>query len=165
MSSALAILCSVPELVVVSLLEPTDPEFDRARWPAHVTLLTNVAFDGAANEVVALMRPIASAFSPIPIRPGLQDRFGPDRDIGVVRVDPVEALAALHDALVGSIIAAGGLMLVPYWGANFAPHVTDTALRTFDKDGLIASITLVEILPAGRGDRCRVLAELPLAPG
>ncbi len=153
----------MPEFVVVALLEPADHEFDRARWPLHVTLLTNFAFEGGADEVVALMRPIASDFTPIPIWPGPRDRFGPDRDIAVVRVEPVTPLATLHDALASAIMGAGGRMLVPYWGANFAPHVTNTALRTFDEDIVVEAITLVEILPIEQGDRCRVLAELRLA--
>jgi hypothetical protein len=55
-------------------------------------------------------------------------------------------------------------MLVPYWGEHFAPHVTSTALAQFDRPAVLDVITLVEILPVGLGGRCRVLAELPLAP-
>jgi hypothetical protein len=149
---------------------PLDPlavgqVFDRAAWPAHITLIGNFrAHDSDAIE--ATVGRFAAATPPVRVAVEDEAWFGPDRTTLVDLVE-VPLLRALHSQLLGELEAeVNGLELIlpghsrdGYW-----PHRTVTAgPRPSREDVLEAgSVSFAELDPPDRPGIAVILGTWPL---
>lgn len=100
-------------------------EFDRGRWPAHVTLVSNFVTDADLADLVAAVRGADALTGPLAVEFAGSALFGPDRDVPVQLVRPTR-LALTHERLADRIESLSGFAAdVPaYWRNGYRPHVT-----------------------------------------
>ena len=140
---------------------PLATSFLRARWPAHVTALSNFRLDLHDDELMALLDPVLAGFGPIDGRLGEEALFGPKQDIPVRLVDSAEVLD-LHAALLRAVQSIATFDLPDHQGAGYRPHMTlvpDVDLP----EGIrlhLPRIALAEM----QGDRAQVLLTRALGP-
>jgi hypothetical protein len=153
-------LTSMPDFAVVALLGELVTEVHGSAWPLHLTLAIFDA-DADAATVAEAVTQLAASVAPFDIAPGPRADFGPNRDVPITLVAPDAAPRDLHLLLVEMVTAAGWHMRDPYWGAQFAPHVTNSGVRAFTHSARVDSIQLYEHL----GGDWLLHASCPLAPG
>lgn len=113
-------------LVVVATPLPLPDRFDRARWPAHVTVVPNFVIDGAAAAAVtSLARDAARNHPEFTAGLGPLALFGPSRDVPVLLAEH-SIFHELHAALAGSVSALPAFRpdLGEFWGVGYRPHTT-----------------------------------------
>lgn len=99
-------------------------EFDRKRWPAHVTVVSNFTTNAPVETLATAVRRVLIAERPLPFEFGDTAMFGPDRDIPV-RLVRSESMTKLHDELVTELTSVGVVAdEAAYWLAGYRPHVT-----------------------------------------
>jgi hypothetical protein len=118
----------MPHLALTLELPPTAAGFTAtgAEWPCHASVLQSFRTEAEIADVVARVRPRAILSAPITVVGDHVEGFGPDRDVPVTVLRQAEPVVALHEALLGDLLALPGFAPdVPGWaGAGFRPHVT-----------------------------------------
>lgn len=112
--------------VVVALFAPLEvgASISRARWPAHVTVVTNFVTASPVEVVEGVIRETVALDAPFVVHLEGRDLFGPNRDVPVLLVRPGR-LDELHGRLVDVLEPLGAVAEEPaYWREGFRPHLT-----------------------------------------
>ncbi|MFD4960732.1 2'-5' RNA ligase family protein [Microbacterium sp. NPDC058389] len=113
--------------VVVALPDPLEvgSTFRRRAWPAHVTLASNFAVDGARDAVLSAVRGVCAEEPPLEIRFGDEARFGPRGDIAVQLVESAQ-IVDLHERLADAVERLEGFAAEEpaHWRGGYRPHMT-----------------------------------------
>jgi hypothetical protein len=140
---------------------------DRAAWPLHVTIQSNVRTSAHPEVVIAAVQKCAQLLSPLTGMVGEEARFGPD---GAVLVDLVASvdLRRAHDAINAALRQDAAVVpVVPAFdGDGYQPHITATAQgRARRGDPLdLRTLVLVEIGPGGDTRIALPVASFDLGP-
>lgn len=119
-------------VVVVGTPEPLPERFDRARWPLHVTVVSNfVVDDRAPAEVASIVRDVATLYPRFTVNLGPLALFGPARDLPVLLAEHA-FLHVLHTKIAAAIseLPAFRPDSAEFWGPGYRPHATITSYST-----------------------------------
>ncbi|PZO62938.1 MAG: hypothetical protein DI498_14435 [Paracoccus denitrificans] len=139
-------------------------EFDRAQWPAHVTLVSNFTTEASIAKLAATIRRALAPKRSLELEFGDTEMFGPDRDIPV-RLVRSESTLELHEELIAELSADADIVAdePAYWHAGYRPHVTLTpalgageALPRVPRDVVLARLD---------GGRATIVAAMHLSAG
>lgn len=138
---------------------------DRAAWPLHVTIQSNVTSDADPAIVIAAVSNAVANIEPLHIVVGEQAYFGPDGSILVNLVRSTEVGLA-HDAVNLRLREdANAVSINPSFdGDGYHAHVTATS-RGRAKRGdelVLRTVLLVEVGPNGDRGTAKALATFPL---
>lgn len=140
-----------------SVLLPLGPigvgdSIDRAAWPPHVTIQSNVLTDAPQDVVIAAVRDATAQLGPLCGAVGEEAHFGPDGSILVNLVESSDFRRA-HDVVNASLqLRAGAVSVTPgFDGDGYHAHVTVTSHGRAQQGDRLAlqSVVLVEIGPEG----------------
>lgn len=165
------------QYILVHLVEdaPVGYTFRRSRgaWPLHMTLAPWFAL--LADHAVQLRTQLAdtlSSLQPFTAIVGGEALFGPERDVPVNLVSPIDRLVALKQQLDVLLEANSAEQLHhEYRGVTggWRPHITHhadmagTLHRRFEGDELtVDRVTLVRLLSAADGVNCQIVEHFAL---
>lgn len=95
--------------------------------PFHMTALHWFAVDANVDDIVAAASRALSPFSVMDTRVTQEDKFGPQHDIPVARLQRTADMEKLHAALGQAMLSLGAKLDVRWVGADkWNPHVTHT---------------------------------------
>lgn len=138
---------------------------DRAAWPLHVTIQSNVTSNADPAVVIAAVRDAVANIAPLHVVVGEQAYFGPNGSIPVNLVRSAE-VGATHDAVNLRLREdANAVSINPSFdGDGYHAHITSTARgRARRGDKLVLStVLLVEVGPDGDRGTAKALAIFPL---
>ena len=94
--------------------------FPLGDWPLHITLFPPILapYLGRYGEQ---LRSTVNAMSPFDVTVGEDDKFGPNKDLPVLRIAESPRLRALHGELVGAL---ANLMHDPTYRQPYNPHIS-----------------------------------------
>lgn len=144
------------DLIIVSCLDPL-AEGVIQRIPRHVTIVP--WFSLSSNAISALnerLQAIAALHNPFSITGLSTEYFGPEQDILVRRIDPRGDIRQIHDAMLESVVASGGVVRNDsYTGDGYQPHITKQADGWLEEDEqvVLQSFQLIQAVDLPRGKR------------
>jgi hypothetical protein len=158
---------AVPERlnVIVAVFDPIElgATFDRADWPAHVTLVSNFVIDAPSRELAAAVSEAFARQASIAVRFGGHEMFGRDRSVAV-RLIESDQLHELHERLADVVEAMPGFVAADpdYWRAGYRAHMTMVPTMSVDDGDVrhLASVVVAELM----GSTATVTATLELSP-
>lgn len=121
--------------------------FEGNNWPLHVTLLTWFDVPTDFDGFIAALSELQHRLQPIRIKGGEKALFGPDENIPVRLIGDVNNLRVIQEKILAVVSSFGcHVWNESFVGAGYRPHVTDTTLKTFDKDetALLTTMNLVK---------------------
>jgi hypothetical protein len=138
---------------------------DRAAWPLHITIQSNLTSDAEPATVIAAVRDAVANIAPLRVVVGEQAYFGPDGSILVNLVRSTE-LGLAHDAVNLRLREdANAVSINPSFdGDGYHPHVTATSRGRAQRgdDLVLDTVLLVEVGPNGERGTAKALATFPL---
>jgi len=133
--------------VVVALVDALDvgSSFERAAWPAHVTLASNFLVDETDDQVAAAVSQACARHGQLTVRIGASAMFGRDRNVEVQIVESAEVLV-LHEQIADLLEVMDGFAPTEpaYWRDGYHPHMTRVTGFTF-RQGDVTQLPFIAV--------------------
>lgn len=145
-------------VVVLPLVPlPLGDTFTVAQWPLHITLVEPFETDVQADDLGAVLAPVAAGAPPLSTDVGADAMFGPRRDILVSLVHDDGGLAALRAAATAALRHRG--VDLGHTRLDYRPHVTAKRHgRVHEGDRLdLTTIALVRLRPPETSHHGRIV--------
>lgn len=158
-----------PQLfVVVALVDSLEvgSTFERASWPAHVTLASNFLVNETDDHVVSAVGEACAKSGPLSVRIGTRAMFGRDGSVEVHIVESAQILA-LHERLSDLLEVMGGFAATEpaYWRDGYRPHMTHVPGLTI-RPGDVTQLPFIAVAKMTRSNATITSAiALPSVPG
>ena len=138
-------------LVIVASLESLSvgTSFATSRFPLHVTLVPPFRVDCELPTLIAAVKRISRQTECMLAEVIGHEQFGPDADIAVALIRPIESVLNAHSRLTEALRPLGWVAMEPHYnGEGFRPHITDTDDRhiRLDEQFLLNQIAVIEML-------------------
>lgn len=138
-------------LVIVASLESltVGASFARSRFPPHVTLVPPFRVDCELTTLIAAVKEVSRKTEGLLAEVIGHEQFGPDVDIAVALIRPIESVLNAHSRLTEALIPLGWAAKEPHYnGEAFRPHITSTdeGHICLGEQFLLNQIAVVEML-------------------
>lgn len=127
------------EFIFVHLIDkrPVDTTLGR-HIPLHMTILHWFESDHEVEEIVERTNAAVSSLAPIAIKATVEDLFGPDNNITVMKLNKDPRLVELHTTLMNAMEELGTTFDGRWTGAsNWNPHVTNKQYMRLQPDDTV----------------------------
>lgn len=135
--------------------------------PLHITLAGVFAVDAKGAELVQKLAISLSEQRAIQVSSDQKDWFGPNKDIGVMKINMTDDLMDLYNTVHGTLQSLGAVFNEPqYEGSGYGAHATDQksgSLRP-QENVLIDSIAIVDMFPDDDGYQRKIFKTIKLSP-
>ena len=132
--------------------DPEQKEFKSSDWPLHVTLSGNFNTNETEVGLVNKLLSYSQTLSPITLKVGRKEMFGPNKNIEVNVLEMNEEILNLHLGLKDTLDSLESTFDTPqYVGSGYKAHSTvqgDDKLND-GEDITIKSFSLVDMEPNG----------------
>ena len=138
-------------LVIVASLESltVGTSFATSRFPLHVTLAPQFDVDCEMLALIAAVEVVSRKTGRMLAEVIGHEQFGPDADIPVALIRPIESVLNAHSRLTGALMPLGWAAKEPHYnGEGFRPHITGTDDRpvSLGEQFLLNQIAVIEML-------------------
>ena len=138
-------------LVIVASLESLSvgTSFATSRFPLHVTLVPPFRVDGELPTLIAAVKRISRETECMLAEVIGHEQLGPDADIAVALIRPIESVLNAHSRLTEALSPLGWVAKEPHYnGEGFRPHITGTDDRhiRLQEQLLLNQIAVIEML-------------------
>ena len=138
-------------LVIVASLESLSvgTSFATSRFPLHVTLVPPFRVDCELPTLIAAVKRISRETECMLAEVIGHEQFGPDADIAVALIRPIESVLNAHSRLTEALRPLGWVAKEPHYnGEGFRPHITGTDDRhiRLHEQLLLNQIAVIEML-------------------
>lgn len=156
--------------VLVTFLEDfrDGDEFLALSWPLHLTIVPNFSIGWDEAAIQERIRAALVHQSPVAVRAGQEELFGPRKTVPVTVLEPVPDLMSMHNGLLELLTKAGASFDHPeHVQRGYRPHVTVTSRRRLHPGDrtTVDSISIVDLQPRGNTELRTVLYTVGLPPG
>jgi len=138
-------------LVIVASLESltTGASFATSRFPLHMTLVPPFRADCELLALIAAVKAVSRKTECMLAEVIGHEQFGPNADIAVALIRPIESVLNAHSRLTEALIPLGWAATEPHYnGEGFRPHITSTDDRhvRLGEQFLLNQIAVIEML-------------------
>ena len=123
--------------------------FPTSRFPLHVTLVPPFHVDCELTTLIAVVKVVARKTGRVLAEVIGQEQFGPDADIPVALIRPIESVLNAHSRLTEALRPLGWAAKEPHYnGEGFRRHITATDDRhvSLGEQFLLNQIAVIEML-------------------
>jgi len=154
---------------IIALLEDAaeGAEFYYTDFPLHVTLAGVFAADKGRVQLAKELATAVNKYEPFEIVADVEDRFGPNRDVVVMKVKKTPELMSLYQSVYKWLKDSGVTYNSPiYESGGYVPHVTaqKTGSLRQDESRIIKSVSLIDLYPNHNGYQRKIVATVNLVP-
>ena len=138
-------------LVIVASLESLSvgTSFATSRFPLHVTLVPPFRVDCELTTLIATVEEVSRKTECMLAEVIGHEQFGPDANIAVALIRPIESVLNAHSRLTDALMPLGWAAKEPHYnGEGFRPHITDTDEQhiRLGEQFLLNQIVVIEML-------------------
>lgn len=138
-------------LVIVACLESltVGTSFTTSRFPLHLTLAPPFHVDCELPTLFAAVKVVSLKTGCMLAEVIGKEQFGPDADIAVALIRPIESVVNAHARLTEALMPLGWAAKEPHYnGEGFRPHITGSDDRhvRLGEQFLLDQIAVIEML-------------------
>ena len=136
------------------LTEPRNVGESTKRSPQHLTLVPPFPNDISVSEIKKVVSDVATQTAAFNIHVSGEARLGPNHNINVRLVEPVDTVRVLHSNLMYKLESLGATLPAKYVHKDFLPHITiKPAHSTNLHTDQVITVDHIAIMHKDRGHR------------
>lgn len=154
-----------------TIIIPIEPiyeglEYEFTEWPLHITLASVFAVSVTGDQLGGELQKRVATQKSLTMQAESEDWFGPERTVGVMKLQMTPAFSELYTKVHELLIGLGASFNEPqYEGEGYIPHSAhQKAARLHIGDQVtVNKLALIDMFPDGNGYRRRVTKLIDLA--
>jgi len=153
--------------VIAPLEKVTEGDvFHYTGFPLHITLAGVFAVDLKGADLAQELTNSLRDQQAIHVTSDQKDWFGPNKDVGVMKINMSDDLMSLYTSIYGTLLSLGAVFNEPqYEGDGYGAHATDQKSATLkpQENVVIDSIAIVDLFPDNDGYQRKIFKIITLS--